>query len=191
MQRIAQGFFGDRHGNGVCERIVDDQVYDPAGSISPGVTVNMRVCPIEMPTVIYGSPHQPVPEQNGKVIGTGQKGAVFQKTVVGGSQCVMEDDPVGDGTITISFPSICWTVVSSFLSESKGCSARRGSCFSKASLGIPFLWAVRTMAVSAGRRYAAPGRHGSPLHAGQISFSEHPGSFPLKCQMKILLICPM
>lgn len=100
MQRIAQGFFGDRHGNGVCERIVDDQVYDPAGSISPGVTVNMSVCPIEMPTVIYGSPHQPVPEQNGKVIGTGQKGAVFQKTVVGGSQCVMEDDPVGDGTIS-------------------------------------------------------------------------------------------
>ena len=94
-------------------------------------------------------------------------------------------------TITILFPSICWTVVSSFLSESKGRSARRGSCFPKASLGIPFLWAARTMAVSAGRRYAAPGRHGSSLHAGQISFSEHPGSFPLKCQMKILLICPM
>ena len=79
MQSVAQGIFGNRHGNGVREGIVDDQVYDPAGPVSPGVTVNMRVFPIEVPTVIYGSPHQPVPEQHGKVVGTGCEGIRNQR----------------------------------------------------------------------------------------------------------------
>lgn len=72
MQRVAKGIFGQRCGNGVCERIVDHQIDNAAGPVSAGGTVDMDAVPIEMPAVIYGSAHPPVPQQDGRVVGAGQ-----------------------------------------------------------------------------------------------------------------------
>ena len=48
------------------------------------------------------------------------------------------------------FPSIWLTEVISFLSESKGSSAKRGYWLFKSSCSMPFLWAATKMEVSVG-----------------------------------------
>ena len=57
----------------------------------------MGALPACLACVIDGITHQLLPQQNGEVAGTGNKGAVLQPAVVGRRQGVVENDTVGNG----------------------------------------------------------------------------------------------
>ena len=99
MQGIAQGGCGERDGKGICQRVVDDEINGSGQTVFAGAAENVDLLPAEVIAVIYVRSHEPVPQQNGKVIGAGQEGAVLQKPVVRGGQRVVEDHAVGDGAV--------------------------------------------------------------------------------------------
>ena len=89
----APGNFHFRYGG---KRVVDDQVCDSRLSILAGMAVYMRTLSPRVAAAIYGSSHQPVPEQNSKVIRARLKAAMLQEPVIGGGQRVVEDHTIGD-----------------------------------------------------------------------------------------------
>ena len=100
VQGVAHGVFGKGNCNGLSQRMIQNEIDNSRGSISAGVAIDTDIFPVKCFTVVNRCPHQAVPEQNRKVIGAREKGAMLQKPIVRGGQCIVEDDAIGNDRIT-------------------------------------------------------------------------------------------